>query len=44
MARIEDYVVVDPVEQAQALTHRDRIRAGQIGSTAPVKEQGVAGH
>ncbi len=44
MARVEDHIVVDSVEQAQALTHGDRIRTGQVGSTAPVKEQGVSSH
>ncbi len=43
MARVEHHLVVDPMEGAQALGHRGRIGAGEVGSTASVEEERVAG-
>ena len=43
MAGEENDVVIDTMEQAQALGHRRRIGSWQVGSSAAVEEQRVAG-
>ena len=45
MTRAQDDIVVDPSETGrERLVHLLGIRAGKVGTAAPIQEQGVAGH